>query len=199
MVKGGHGVGAPDAADDYLRMAGGESCVAARYGASATANTHGTGCSLSSAVACGLARGFSVDVAVRDAKAYVAGALGGRSEPGGVARALEPHVAATVPRCPARARTALSYWGFRASFSRDAVAAAPRIFRNSQNWGLTGGACFRNILTCARRFRAVWRESSVGVSSNGRTAVSGAVCEGSTPSTPAIFSRGISWLRRLAV
>ena len=27
----------------------------------------------------------------------------------------------------------------------------------------------------------------VGVSSNGRTAVSGAVCEGSTPSTPAIF------------
>ena len=77
--------------------------------------------------------------------------------------------------------------------------AAPRIFRNSQNWGLTGGACFRNILTCARRFRAVWRESSVGVSSNGRTAVSGAVCEGSTPSTPAIFSRGISWLRRLAV
>ena len=66
--------------------------------------------------------------------------------------------------------------------------AAPRIFRNSQNWGLTGGACFRNILTCARRFRAVWRESSVGVSSNGRTAVSGAVCEGSTPSTPAIFT-----------
>ena len=36
---------------------------------------HGTGCSLSSAIACGLARGFSVDVAVRDAKAYVAGAL----------------------------------------------------------------------------------------------------------------------------
>lgn len=33
--------------------------------------------------------------------------------------------------------------------------AAPRIFRNSQNWGLTGGARFRNILTCARRFRAV--------------------------------------------
>ena len=38
-------------------------------------NTHGTGCFLSSAIACGLARGFAVDVAVRDAKAYVAGAL----------------------------------------------------------------------------------------------------------------------------
>ena len=34
-----------------------------------------SGCSLSSAIACGLARGFSVDVAVRDAKAYEAGAL----------------------------------------------------------------------------------------------------------------------------
>ena len=33
-----------------------------------------SGCSLSSAIACGLARGFAVDVAVRDAKAYVAGA-----------------------------------------------------------------------------------------------------------------------------
>ena len=75
MVKGGHGVGAPDAADDYLRMAGGEH-VWLRGRRVETANTHGTGCSLSSAVACGLAQGFSVDVAVREAKAYVAGALG---------------------------------------------------------------------------------------------------------------------------
>ena len=74
MVKGGHGVGAPDAADDYLRMAGGEH-VWLRGRRVETANTHGTGCSLSSAIACGLARGFSVDVAVREAKAYVAGAL----------------------------------------------------------------------------------------------------------------------------
>ena len=70
-----HGVGAPDAADDYLRMAGGEH-VWLRGRRVETANTHGTGCSLSSAVACGLAQGFSVDVAVREAKAYVAGALG---------------------------------------------------------------------------------------------------------------------------
>ena len=74
LIKGGHGVGEPDAADDYLRMADGES-VWLRGARIANDNTHGTGCSLSSAIACGLARGFSVDVAVRDAKAYVAGAL----------------------------------------------------------------------------------------------------------------------------
>ena len=74
LIKGGHGVDEPDAADDYLRMADGES-VWLRGTRIANDNTHGTGCSLSSAIACGLARGFSVDVAVRDAKAYVAGAL----------------------------------------------------------------------------------------------------------------------------
>ena len=74
MVKGGHGVGEPDAADDYLRMAGGEH-VWLHGKRVRTENTHGTGCSLSSAIACGLAQGFSADVAVREAKAYVAGAL----------------------------------------------------------------------------------------------------------------------------
>ena len=74
MVKGGHGVGDPDAADDYLRMAAGEH-VWLRGKRVRTENTHGTGCSLSSAIACGLAQGFSADVAVREAKAYVAGAL----------------------------------------------------------------------------------------------------------------------------
>ena len=39
-------------------------------------NTHGTGCSLSSAIACGLADGRGVEDAVRNAKAYVAGAIG---------------------------------------------------------------------------------------------------------------------------
>ena len=73
LIKGGHGVDEPDAADDYLRMADGES-VWLRGTRIANDNTHGTGCSLSSAIA-GLARGFSVDVAVRDAKVYVAGAL----------------------------------------------------------------------------------------------------------------------------
>ena len=40
-----------------------------------TANTHGTGCTLSSAIACGLARGLPLTEAVRAAKDYVSGAL----------------------------------------------------------------------------------------------------------------------------
>lgn len=41
----------------------------------AAANTHGTGCTLSSAIACGLAEGLDLERAVRDAKAYLVGAL----------------------------------------------------------------------------------------------------------------------------
>ena len=100
LIKGGHGVGEPDAADDYLRMASGES-VWLRGKRITNDNTHGTGCSLSSAIACGLARGFAVDVAVRDAKAYVAGGLGGRSELGAPARAPSTTCGSTAPRCPA--------------------------------------------------------------------------------------------------
>ena len=37
--------------------------------------THGTGCTLSSAIAAGLARGRTLDVAVREAKAYVTAAI----------------------------------------------------------------------------------------------------------------------------
>ena len=40
-----------------------------------TPNTHGTGCTLSSAIACNLAMGRSVEESVRRAKAYVTGAL----------------------------------------------------------------------------------------------------------------------------
>lgn len=38
-------------------------------------NTHGTGCTFSSAIAANLAKGFDMDEAVRRAKAYVSGAL----------------------------------------------------------------------------------------------------------------------------
>lgn len=38
-------------------------------------NTHGTGCTLSSAIACGLAQGFSLFESVKAAKNYVTGAL----------------------------------------------------------------------------------------------------------------------------
>ena len=40
-----------------------------------TPNTHGTGCTLSSAVAANLAKGFSLEVSVRRAKEYISGAL----------------------------------------------------------------------------------------------------------------------------
>ena len=38
-------------------------------------NTHGTGCTLSSAIASGLARGYSLEQAVERAKEYLSGAL----------------------------------------------------------------------------------------------------------------------------
>ena len=39
-------------------------------------NTHGTGCTLSSAIASNLAKGFEMDTSVERAKAYISGALG---------------------------------------------------------------------------------------------------------------------------
>ena len=39
-------------------------------------NTHGTGCTLSSAIASGLAKGAGLEDAVRSAKEYISGALG---------------------------------------------------------------------------------------------------------------------------
>ena len=40
-----------------------------------TANTHGTGCTLSSAIACGLAGGLSIPESISRAKRYLTGAL----------------------------------------------------------------------------------------------------------------------------
>jgi hydroxymethylpyrimidine/phosphomethylpyrimidine kinase len=41
----------------------------------ATANTHGTGCSLSSAIAAGLAKGETLEQAVRNAKTWISAAI----------------------------------------------------------------------------------------------------------------------------
>lgn len=71
LVKGGHRA---DQADDVLVVAGSDP-LWLRASRIDTQNTHGTGCTLSSAIACGLARGCSVEEAVRAAKAYVHGAL----------------------------------------------------------------------------------------------------------------------------
>lgn len=76
MVKGGHMTGEGDgsSADDLLRLSDGTLCWL-RGKRIDNPNTHGTGCTLSSAIACGLACGMPIEEAVRRAKAYVAGAL----------------------------------------------------------------------------------------------------------------------------
>ena len=71
LIKGGHGEGAESI--DYLVDRDG---VTALPGPRiATANTHGTGCSLSSAIAAELAKGADLQAAVRSAKAWVSAAI----------------------------------------------------------------------------------------------------------------------------
>jgi hydroxymethylpyrimidine/phosphomethylpyrimidine kinase len=70
LIKGGHAAGD---ADDLLFIDGrAEWFKGPRIG---NVNTHGTGCTLSSAIACNLAAGVPMDQSVRKAKAYVAGAI----------------------------------------------------------------------------------------------------------------------------
>jgi hydroxymethylpyrimidine/phosphomethylpyrimidine kinase len=71
LVKGGHGDGPESVdflveADKYLRLA------APRL---QTRETHGTGCTLSSAIAAGLAKGLPLETAAAEAKAYVSAAI----------------------------------------------------------------------------------------------------------------------------
>jgi hydroxymethylpyrimidine/phosphomethylpyrimidine kinase len=73
LIKGGHGEG-ENSVD--LLVGGGD---VVRFAAKriATKNTHGTGCTMSSAIAAGLAKGFSLKEAVRQAKTYVTAAIAG--------------------------------------------------------------------------------------------------------------------------
>ncbi|MBC7576667.1 MAG: bifunctional hydroxymethylpyrimidine kinase/phosphomethylpyrimidine kinase [Tardiphaga sp.] len=71
LIKGGHGHGADST--DYLVMPAGVVALPARR--IATPNTHGTGCTLSSAIAAELAKGSGLEAAVRTAKAYVTAAI----------------------------------------------------------------------------------------------------------------------------
>jgi hydroxymethylpyrimidine/phosphomethylpyrimidine kinase len=71
LIKGGHGEGAESI--DYLVDSSGVTALAAPR--IATKNTHGTGCSLSSAIAAGLAKGEGMESAVRNAKAWVSAAI----------------------------------------------------------------------------------------------------------------------------
>jgi hydroxymethylpyrimidine/phosphomethylpyrimidine kinase len=45
-----------------------------------TRNTHGTGCTLSSAIAAGLAKGLDLTAAAQEAKAYVTAAIAGADQ-----------------------------------------------------------------------------------------------------------------------
>ena len=67
LIKGGHGGG--DQSLDLLIEQGEVARLSARR--IATSNLHGTGCTLSSAIAAGLAKGLDLRAAAQDAKEYV--------------------------------------------------------------------------------------------------------------------------------
>ena len=71
LIKGGHGVGS-ESTDHLIRASG---CIALPAPRVATQNTHGTGCSLSSAIAAELAKGAELETAVRNAKDFVGKAI----------------------------------------------------------------------------------------------------------------------------
>ena len=70
LVKGGHLVN--DAVDCLCEEGHIEWFASQRID---NPNTHGTGCTLSSAIACGLARGLSLAQSIHSAKKYLTGAL----------------------------------------------------------------------------------------------------------------------------
>jgi hydroxymethylpyrimidine/phosphomethylpyrimidine kinase len=71
LIKGGHSEGAESV--DVLQAPGSFTRLATER--IATRNTHGTGCTLSSAIAAELAKGLDLIAAVREAKAYVSAAI----------------------------------------------------------------------------------------------------------------------------
>jgi hydroxymethylpyrimidine/phosphomethylpyrimidine kinase len=71
LIKGGHGSG-PESVDLLVTADGALRFAAPR---ATTRNTHGSGCTLASAVAAALARGLTLDEAVKQAKDYVTAAI----------------------------------------------------------------------------------------------------------------------------
>ncbi|WDV45711.1 bifunctional hydroxymethylpyrimidine kinase/phosphomethylpyrimidine kinase [Clostridiaceae bacterium M8S5] len=70
LIKGGH---SKDSADDLFYSDGDINWFKARR--INNTNTHGTGCTLSSAIACNLAKGMSIYDSISKAKEYITGAL----------------------------------------------------------------------------------------------------------------------------
>ena len=69
LAKGGHG---HNDANDFLFDGAGQWFYGKRID---TTNTHGTGCTLSSAIAANLAKGYDLKISVGKAKSYLTGAL----------------------------------------------------------------------------------------------------------------------------
>ena len=73
LLKGGHAAEAGHTVDDILSARGTTVTLSGRF--IETRNTHGTGCTLSSAIAANLALGHPLEVAVANAKEYVTEAI----------------------------------------------------------------------------------------------------------------------------
>ncbi len=73
LLKGGH-LGGKDSSD-LLYFCQEDRCMEFNAERITTRNNHGTGCTLSSAIASYLAKGFSIEESVRHAKEYVTGAI----------------------------------------------------------------------------------------------------------------------------
>ena len=71
LIKGGHAQGSESI--DYLISGNGMLALPAPR--VATRNTHGTGCSLSSSIAAGLAKGENLELAVRNGKTFISAAI----------------------------------------------------------------------------------------------------------------------------
>jgi hydroxymethylpyrimidine/phosphomethylpyrimidine kinase len=71
LIKGGHADG-PESVDLLVEN---QSCLRLAAPRLATKNTHGTGCTLASALAAALAKGRPLDEAAHEAKAYISGAI----------------------------------------------------------------------------------------------------------------------------
>ncbi len=80
LVKGGHRPG-KDTIMDVLVLPG-QDCVLLPQPKVETENTHGTGCTLSAAIACGLGMGRDLAQAVREAQAFLHRALAESRNPG---------------------------------------------------------------------------------------------------------------------
>ena len=73
LIKGGHFAG--HESEDCLYLGGKKEMILLPAKRIETHNNHGTGCTLSSAIASGIAKGYDVVEAVRAAKEYITGAI----------------------------------------------------------------------------------------------------------------------------